>query len=246
MPRFLVLDLWGPLCSWGTVAVGDIRPGQAYPTRSALMGLVAGSLGLKRGDKQKQRALAESVGVGVMVRRAGRPLRDFHTVEVPQRRRGARYATRAEELAAVRENDNPIVSRRDYRADAGYSVALWRREKSSGPRLAELAEALDRPVFSPYLGRKACPPGLPLFPRLVEAATMLEAFLVAEGRAPLLASGLSWPPGKELFWDADLPASAVGCAPDGVNHRRDQPVDRLKWIFAERPEAWAALPEKGE
>lgn len=242
MPRFLVIDLWGPLCSWGTVAVGDIRPCQPYPTRSAVLGLAAGALGLRRGDHDRQRALAEGLGLAVLVRGSGLPMRDFHTVEIPRQKKGAWYADRREELAGLHPDDNPIVSQRDYRADAAYSAAFWPRAGAAWPGLPELAQALDRPVFTPYLGRKACPPGMPPHPRLVEAPHLLAAFEKADEQVQRPGLGDQWPVGRELFWDADLDHEMVGCRPDGVSSRRDQPGNRLRWLFAERPECWAALP----
>ena len=92
MSRFLIFDLWGPLSSWGTVAVGDNRPCQAHPTKSALLGLLAAALGVKREDQAEQIALAQGVGLAVLVLSRGLPVTDFHTVEVPRQAKKAEYA----------------------------------------------------------------------------------------------------------------------------------------------------------
>ena len=244
MPQFLIFHLWGPLSSWGTLAVGDIRPGQAHPTRSALLGLLAGALGLRREEHERHGQLARGLGLAVLVRRRGMPLTDFHTVEVPRRKKNATYATRREELAALDEKDNPIVSRRDYRQDACYSIGAWQSGGEDGALLQRLARALDSPGFVPCLGRKSCPPGFPLSPGMVEADNLLAAFDLAIHKLNLPAD---WPlagPGKELFWDLDPAPAPVGLEPQEIFTRRDQPTDRLRWLFALRREAWASLKQE--
>jgi CRISPR system Cascade subunit CasD len=73
---------------------------------------------------------------------------------------------------------------REYRTDPAYLVVLWARE---APRwsLGHFVEALKHPHFTLYFGRKACPLGVPLDPRLVEAADPHSAMLqYLAGRTP--------------------------------------------------------------
>ena len=44
MSELLVFRLFGPLASWGEIAVGQVRPSAVRPTRSALLGLLAGGV----------------------------------------------------------------------------------------------------------------------------------------------------------------------------------------------------------
>lgn len=247
MRDFLVFQLWGPLCSWGGIAVGELRDSQGHPTKSAVLGLLAACLGWTREQEAELAALAGGLGLAVWRERAGRPLRDFHTVSAPRQKKGASWPTRREELAALDELDNPIVSRRDYFCDAAYLVCLW-ESGAGGPGLAELARALERPRFTPYLGRKACPAALPFCPRQVAAESIFSA---------LENSGLpgpGWPgqakpgppQGGDLWWEpggppAGLPASAGGDRASHVFTRRDQPISRSRWQFAERLENHASL-----
>jgi len=50
---YLVFQLYGPLASWGDIAVGETRPSALTPSRSAILGLLAAALGLKRPDTAK-------------------------------------------------------------------------------------------------------------------------------------------------------------------------------------------------
>jgi CRISPR system Cascade subunit CasD len=253
MSKFLVFCLHGPLCSWGEVAVGEERVSQAHPTRSAVMGLVAGALGLRRSQEDDLLALDRSLGLAVRVVSSGRPLTDFHTIEVPKAKKNVRHATRrAELLAAKEQDDNPMLSFRHYRQEAFYLACLWERETPPPWPLQLIAQALDRPVFIPSLGRRSCPPALPLAPCLVEAQGIRQA-LAAEriftteaevrGRLKDLASGLG-----EMFWDEDtggVPTGLEGQASE-VFQRRDRLASRGRWQYAPRREARAPWPAAGK
>ena len=56
---YLVMRLYAPLSSWGTVAVGEDRPTVNYPTRSAVLGLLGAALGIKRSESQKLQDLSD-------------------------------------------------------------------------------------------------------------------------------------------------------------------------------------------
>src|SRR5256885_4103212 len=45
---YLVFRLYGPMCSWGDIAVGEVRPSTVPPSKSAILGLIAAALGTKR------------------------------------------------------------------------------------------------------------------------------------------------------------------------------------------------------
>ena len=44
MKECLLFQLYGPMASWGQVAVGDQRPSDSQPTKSAVLGLISASL----------------------------------------------------------------------------------------------------------------------------------------------------------------------------------------------------------
>ena len=137
-----------------------------------------------------------------------------------------------------------MVTRRDYRQDACYSIGAWRTGGEDSGLLRRLADALDRPEFTPCLGRKSCPPGLPLLPSLVKAEDLISAFAGAGREQNPEAEGPLAEPGRELFWDLDPEPAPVSLKPEQIFTRRDQPRDRLRWLFARRREAWAPLTNR--
>ena len=46
MTDYLLLRLYGPLASWGEIAVGESRHSAVQPSRSALLGLLGAALGI--------------------------------------------------------------------------------------------------------------------------------------------------------------------------------------------------------
>ena len=180
MPRYLILRLDGPMQAWGTHTFEDFRPSNLYPTRSGLLGLLAACLGIERSDHSGQAALAASVEFSVRVDTAverfdrkqamDKPsvkLPDFHTVMDARKVDG-------------KANKFPVVSRREYLYDAAFTVAVG--TKPDAPlALDAIADALRRPLYTPTLGRRACPPTRPLFDGLTEAANGVEAVSVAGG-----------------------------------------------------------------
>lgn len=149
------LRLEGPLQSWGIRARWSERDTAWEPTKSGVIGLIGGALGLRRND-DGLRILSEECQMGVRVDRPGTLLHDYHTTG------GAKAADRKPEgmLSAngkhKRETD---LSNRVYLVDASFLVALH------GPEhlINQAALAVQAPVWPIFLGRKSCPPAVPVF-----------------------------------------------------------------------------------
>ncbi len=243
MTDFLLLRLYGPLVSWGDVSVGEFRTTHAAPTKSAVLGLVAAALGLARDDVDGQSALRNGYGFAVRVDTPGTLLVDYHSIETPYEAalRDAAPVTRRDELlAGARKGAKTNLSRREYREDAASVVALWVVEPAAAKwSLDALAEALRRPRYTPYLGRKSCVPALPFMPTSVAASNAVEALRGASFPLDDLLTpsgrGLSHNPHagrrREYRWEGD----PVGLAQQTLR-RRDQPGSRTKWVFADREE----------
>jgi len=224
------------MCSWGDIAVGEIRPSFIHPTKSAVLGLVAGALGIRRDEEEKHRQFTETFGFAVLIETAGMPLSDYHTAQVPSG--DAIYCTRRNELAEDGYNLNTILSTRDYRVDAIYTVALWEYQKSEWD-LNNIAKALIQPVFVPYLGRKSCPVALPFEPQVVEAVSIKEAI----GRSQFLdykQLGINPSNQRMLFWDE---YGEAGVAHQHIFERRDMTLSRERWQFDVRRERHTAWTE---
>lgn len=247
MAEFLTFALVAPLASFGALAVGERRESWSRPARSAVLGLIGACLGVERVDAAGQAALAEGYGLSILCMTPGHLLADFHTAQTGRPPRGVQFRTRREELRAARVDT--VLSRRDYRLEAWHLAALWSRDESARWGMAALAEAMRVPVFTPYLGRKSCPLGLPLAPRVELAASPAEALRARWRSGPeasfhrLMAARSE---GMSLVGDP-WPEEEAG-ASRHVEQRRDQPLSRSLWQFALRdeviqpfsPEEWPA------
>lgn len=242
MREFLVFTLAAPFASFGAVAVGERRPTWDRPSKSQVLGLIAGALGIERGDETRQQALASTLSFAVRVDSAGHIVSDYHTTQVPPQRRNRRFATRADELAVDKTELKTILSRREVRMGSLYTVLLASTVRSgAGMSLAEIEAKLVAPVFVPFAGRKANALMLPMTPRRVEAADMIGAFARYDdgettAQKELRAAHLLRPRSDErprIYADEDL-------VPDGCHarheQRRDVPESRAKWRFGLRTE----------
>lgn len=217
MRDFLIFQLSGTFASFGDVAGHERRGSWTWPGRSAILGLLAAAQGIRRdGDFAALKALR----LAVAVFDTGAPFRDYHTVQTVPTAAAKRPQSRPEALRLAGDAANTTITLRDYRAGVLYGVAV------AGEGLAALAEALRRPAFHLYLGRKACPLNAPLDPQIVKgAADPAEAL-----------SRLRPPP-----WAAHAKAREVhadpGLFPEPAlrqETRHDAALDRRLWHFAPR------------
>lgn len=245
MPDFLTFVLVAPFGAMGSLAVGERRAGWDRPGRSAVLGLIAGCIGLDRAAEADHAAL--SAGFGLAIRREGAAtalLSDFHTAQTAPTRKNRAFATRREELAVA--DRQTVLSRRDYRMDAAFTLALWPRDASPWT-LADLAEALRQPRFTPYLGRKSCPLGLPMAPLIVAAETVYAAFLARDLAAQTIERATLAQSGDGTIWSDLGPGEPeLGLPVSHREARRDEPVSRARWQFGLREEIVAAWPCNGK
>ncbi|HFL9795650.1 TPA: type I-E CRISPR-associated protein Cas5/CasD, partial [Escherichia coli] len=166
MSQYLIFQLHGPMASWGGDAPGEVRHTHELPSRSALLGLLAAGVGIRRDDTERLNAFNRHYSLVVCASRNPRWARDYHTVQMPKEVRKARYFSRREELSDP-ELLSAIISRRDYYTDAWWMVAV--ATTADAPySLEQLQDGLRHPVFPLYLGRKSHPLALPLAPLLLE------------------------------------------------------------------------------
>ncbi len=240
MTFFLTFTLIAPLASFGGIAVGERRSGGDRPAKSAVLGLLAGALGIERDIDEAHAALARGLFYAVRsenmtVRSPRRLMTDYHTTQSAPRGRNQRFATRREEVAD-KQSLGTILSYREYRSDCSFTIALWPHASSSHFKLEDLKEALRKPVFAPYAGRKACPLMLPMQPLILDANSVRDAFILRDGICEnqnvfLKQYGLFAQP-HALAVDADAD-EATG---DRRERRRDQILNRSHWQFGLRDE----------
>jgi CRISPR system Cascade subunit CasD len=177
MKPYLILRLSGPMQAWGQPTFEGTRPTASFPTRSGLLGLIGACLGIRRSDKTALQNLADSVRFAVRCDNhavEGREiptvnLTDYHTVQ------NAR-----EDYRGLKSHDT-IQTWREYLCDAHFTVALWCTENSVYT-LQQLTNAVQKPYFTPYLGRRSCPLTYPLYVANCEAVDPKQALAQFEGR----------------------------------------------------------------
>lgn len=243
MTKYLVFRLYGPMASWGDVAVGTYRPTFDHPSKSAVMGLLAAAIGIRRDEDIKLQKLTESYDFAVRVDASGMMLRDYHTSQVPSSGSGRNkkyFATRKDELAVSQKDMKTILSTRDYYCDAVYSVCLWGKSDDVPYSLENLAQKLKEPEFVLYLGRKSCPLAMPVDAKIVSGMNILDTFSTMN--SDNLLDGLQKDDSMKLYWEGTLDA---GVPAMHTITRRDDPLSRRRWQFADRNEHFAVVHPGG-
>lgn len=186
--HYLILKLEGPLQSWGQHSFEGLRQSAAFPGRSALLGLLAACLGIDRQDGERQGALARSVGFAVRCDHSDyqpQKMTDYHTVK------DARV-----EYCGLKSHET-IQTWREYWQDAKYTVAVWNLPEAA-ITLEQLQAAVQKPVYTPVLGRRSCPLARPLFESIQEAPDALTALARIEPVAGVVYSEEGASDGRQL------------------------------------------------
>lgn len=134
--KTLTIKLSAPLQSYGNEANFERRTSWPVPSKSAVIGMIAAALGMRRDDPEITKL--NDLAFAVRTDQKGKVLTDFHNVE---------WKTDARKLTY-----------RDYFQDAVYVVAIG----GCDTEIDRIADALKRPRFQLYLGRRSCPPAGPL------------------------------------------------------------------------------------
>lgn len=134
----LLLRLSADLQSWGSDSRFDTRNTNREPTKSGVLGMVAAALGIKREDSQEKLTELNKLRFAVRVDKEGKLLKDYHT---------------------AKSDKSSYVTNRYYLADATFLVGL---ESDDRQLLEQIDSAVHHPAFSLFLGRRSCPPTLPV------------------------------------------------------------------------------------
>ncbi len=168
MANTLFLRLEGPLQAWGERGRWSVRDTAPEPTKSGVIGLIACALGY-RADEQI-RPLSEKSRMGVRCDAPGRLITDYHTVGG-----GYDYPTLLTAEGKPKFSSgkpHTEITWRDYLCDASFLVALQSEDETL---IAQMAHALQHPVWPVYLGRKSCPPSRPIFDGIGQYKSLEEA-----------------------------------------------------------------------
>lgn len=135
--KTILLRLAGPLQSWGTSSRFENRSTDRYPSKSAVVGMLAASFGYRRDDMRT--AKFDLLDFAVRVDQPGELLSDYHV------------AQRFKPNGTV---DQVYVTNRYYLQDAVFVIALGSDDEEW---MAEIENTLKHPYFQPFLGRRSNP-----------------------------------------------------------------------------------------
>lgn len=267
--NYLVFRLYGPMTSWGEIAVGESRHTAVAPKKSAITGLLASALGIRRDQETEQQQLTQSFLMASKIIRQGDLHSDYHTTQAPDSVGKFVYKTRRDELVAGKDRLGTVLSTREYLSDAHCVIAITLGEDQQAQwPLAELKSALEKPKFHLFLGRKSHPIAAPLSPEIIEADNFynaLNAYCVkpvlniandkkmednTKNTIPDYITDNRWLKNDDVqqyYWEGnlhDFRAQDEQFSHQGVQtvFRRDVPSSRKRWQFSERTEFyWASV-----
>ena len=158
---YLALLLDAPLQSWGVASRFQRRTTGLHPTKSGVIGLVCATLGISKGTDAEHELLPQLAALkmtSVAIPRRVGGLRSVVAAPLPVRRMEDFHTVQGTRRASGKPNNDPVVTRRQYLADAKFGIIL------AGDRvlLERVAEKLRDPVWGVWLGRKSCIPAEPV------------------------------------------------------------------------------------
>ncbi len=205
----LLLRLAGPMQSWGTQSRFTNRDTELEPSKSGVIGLVCTALGVPRDDTTRLKQLAD-LNMGVRVDKEGVMRRDYHTTQNVVKAGGG-----------IKECE---PSERFYLVDACFLVAL----QGNSVLLKEVDEALQKPAWQLFLGRKSFVPGLPVWLKdgLMQDIDDVEKALKAY---PFLCAVSQWKtPPEKIRMEIETEYG------EGERVKHDQPISFLHRRFGLR------------
>ena len=135
--KTILLKFSGPLQSYGTSSHFQTRYTDYYPSKSAVLGLLAACLGYRRDEEEKLRELS-TLKFAVRIDQQGGLLKDYH------------IAITDKEIV---EKPQTYVTNRYYLEDALFVVALSGMDEL----IDTLTKAIKSPYFQPFMGRRSLP-----------------------------------------------------------------------------------------
>lgn len=135
--RTIVMIFKGPLQSYGTGSHFEIRHTDDYPSRSAVLGIIAAAMGIRREESHQLEELG-GLRIAVRVDQVGHMTNDYQI---------------AAKHKASGDFERNYVTRRYYLEDAVFVVAV----EGEDDLIDQSYEALKHPYFQLFCGRRSCP-----------------------------------------------------------------------------------------
>lgn len=150
----LFFRLEGPLQAWGDTSKFVIRRTMDAPTKSGVLGLLCCAMGLSRQAARERLPELNGLAMGVRIDRHGTRWWDYHTV-------GAGIGMTTARGGLKTGAQGTLITRREYLADASFLVVL----QGDAKLIHDIAAAIASPKWPVSLGRKSCPPSVPVLAR---------------------------------------------------------------------------------
>ncbi|GFP00076.1 type I-E CRISPR-associated protein Cas5/CasD [Lactobacillus helveticus] len=135
------IRLTAPLQSYGNQASFNQRTSDKYPSKSAVIGIIAAALGYRRDDARILQL--NNLLFAVRIEQSGNMMTEFQTVE---------YQKSSTKTARK-------LTYREFIQDAVFMVAIG---SDNDHEIEKIVSALKHPKFQLYLGRRSNPPAGPL------------------------------------------------------------------------------------
>jgi CRISPR system Cascade subunit CasD len=228
------------MAGYGGIAVGEMRSSWSRPSRSAVLGMIAAALGIRRDDEKAQTNLQAGYGFSVMVLQPGTMMQDFHTIQSVSSKslkKMNHVMTRRDEMNLG--DSETILSKREYLCDHISVACVWIRDAESAQySLEEIVMAFRNPAYCLYLGRKSCPPALPVHARVIQSDSLKSAMIQHIEGFDFL-NGFKVPDRVSLFFEEGIDPGLE--EPVMMIKRRDNILSRSRWQFSDRNEYYARV-----
>ncbi len=237
--RAFAILLDGPMQSWGSSSRFTRRETEAFPTKSALIGLLAAAAGIDKHASDEAEKLAPFSALRLTVYRLPRAvgrlvgrLSDFHTVGGGYDGPAAFDKMSRPRKASGGASANAVITHRTYLNEARFIAAF----EGDVDIITAAVRHLENPVWGVWFGRKTCLPAMPLSP--VEDADPQAAVSVIIARIRDWENATrrsSFPPELDPSQLERWEEPVGGKLQPGDFHLHDQPIAFGQRDFHSRP-----------
>lgn len=232
MSETLAFLIDAPMQAWGASSKFQRRETESWPTKSALIGLLAAALGIDKHALDEVERLAPITALTFSVVRWPKEshylrLSDFHTIGGGYDKKNPAEKPFIPKKAGDGSPFGTVITRRTYLTDARFIALL----EGDPALLRQLSAALNDPVWGLWFGRKTCIPSTPLGPVIAPSPREALADLIRlhggdpETYADLEA--LTETPGPGTYFQADQPIAFGRHQADVPAPYQARPVRRI-------------------
>lgn len=160
MHDWLIINLKGPMMSFGCVTIDGLGRTRDFPSKSMMVGMVGCALGIDRSEADQLQDIQDRMIMGSAIVKEGRILEDTQNVEISST--DIAWTTRRE---PVKRGGGSVGSadrrKRQYIQD-GHVLVAMRMQGKGGVLTEHIHQAFIKPRHPVFIGRKCCPPSIPL------------------------------------------------------------------------------------